>query len=486
MCAGKLRIAALLWCGAVSALAHVGSPDIFTNAQAGPYSLLIAVRPPAVIPGVAQIEVQVLSGSVDGIQVVPLPLVGPGKNNPPTPDVAVRDKSDPRRFTASLWLMAFGSYEVRLDLSGTQGKARYAVPVPALSRQVSGMQQKTGRILFGLMIFLLVGIVSIAGAAVRDAQLEPGLDAAPAQRRSAWLVMLCALVFCVLILWLGNRWWVAEDRNYRNNIYKPLNLSARLDGHRLDLVLSDPGWLKLRKLDDLTPDHDHLMHLFLVRKAGLDRMAHLHPDMTATGRFSVDLPAMDAGHYLAYADIVHDNGLAETATCEMDLPAVQGGAITGDDSEVNTLGLQSSGDNSEFVLEPGIRMTWESPSGAVVTGRAELFKFAIHNAEGERVDDLQPYMGMSAHAEFVRSDGKVFAHIHPAGSAAMAAMMLAQPATMNMDMPMGDHTLPGEVSFPYGIPAPGRYRVFVQVRRHGIVQTGVFDFTALDKSAGRN
>jgi hypothetical protein len=30
------------------------------------------------------------------------------------------------------------------------------------------------------------------------------------------------------------------------------------------------------------------------------------------------------------------------------------------------------------------------------------------------------------------------------------------------------------VAFPYGFPKPGHYHVFVQVKRAGVVQTGVF------------
>jgi hypothetical protein len=48
--------------------------------------------------------------------------------------------------------------------------------------------------------------------------------------------------------------------------YKPLALSASLENaNQLNLQLTDPGWLPLRRLDDLVPDHGHLMHLFLVR-----------------------------------------------------------------------------------------------------------------------------------------------------------------------------------------------------------------------------
>jgi hypothetical protein len=94
-------------------------------------------------------------------------------------------------------------------------------------------------------------------------------------------------------------------------------------------------------------------------------------------------------------------------------------------------------------------------------------------------------MGMAGHAEFVRSDLSVFAHIHPAGSVSMAALELAQAglvsgssATQNaMTMPMAAPStqLPPEVHFPYGFPQPGHYRIFVQIKRAGRVETGVFD-----------
>jgi hypothetical protein len=108
-------------------------------------------------------------------------------------------------------------------------------------------------------------------------------------------------------------------------------------------------------------------------------------------------------------------------------------------------------------------------------GQVTWFRFRVEDAQHKPAEDLEPYMGMAGHAEFVRSDLSVFAHIHPAGSVPMASLMIAQ---KDSGLPMDHssmHTLTDEVSFPYGFPQPGDYRLFVQVKRHGEVETGVFD-----------
>jgi hypothetical protein len=95
---------------------------------------------------------------------------------------------------------------------------------------------------------------------------------------------------------------------------------------------------------------------------------------------------------------------------------------------------------------------------------------------------MELYMGMPGHAAFVRDDFQVFAHVHPSGSAPMAALNMAQAQlqggdTSNMHGMHAMHAdgLPAEVSFPYGFPQPGNYRIFIQVKRAGKVETGIFD-----------
>jgi len=142
-------------------------------------------------------------------------------------------------------------------------------------------------------------------------------------------------------------------------------------------------------------------------------------------------------------------------------------------------------DSTTSPLPDGGRIVWQRPAGDLRANVPLEFIFAVQDKDGKPVQDMQPYMGMAGHAEFVRSDLSVFAHLHPAGSVSMAALELAQAGLMNatpsapgamMSMPMPPSgPLPPEVQFPYGFPRPGDYRIFVQIKRAGRVETGVFD-----------
>jgi len=180
---GFATVLMLAFACAVSVSAHVGSPDVYYEGDAGPYRLFVTVRMPQVIPGVAEIQVRSASNDVHAVEIVPMTLSGPGSNFPPTPDLAQQSKEDPQFFSGTLWLMEFGALKVRVTADGSQGRGELAVPVPSFAQRSLEMETPLGALLAFLMLFLAAGAVFIAGAAVREGNLEPGQPPPPRRAR---------------------------------------------------------------------------------------------------------------------------------------------------------------------------------------------------------------------------------------------------------------------------------------------------------------
>jgi hypothetical protein len=487
--------------------AHVGSPDVFYEGNAGPYRLFVTVRVPQVVPGVAEIQIRSESKDVQAIRVVPMRLAGPGSNLPPTPDVAAQSQGDPQYFTASLWLMESGALQVRVLVDGAQGQGEVSVPVPSSAQKTLPMQKSLGALLIALTLLLAVGAVFIVGAIVREGNLEGGEVPSDSRNRRARRAMVITAVLVTILLFLGNAWWGvnAKDFQRRVDFFKPPAAALNLvDGHRLEIRVArsevpaerpGPRSLAYLRLNDVIPDHGHLMHLFLISVPELNAMWHLHPDRVEGAAFALDLPDMPAGRYQLFADVVDPRGYPWTLVGSIDLPQIAGGKpLAGDDSVWSGEPLASPPpvDSMNARLPDGGHIVWQRPAGALKAGVPLEFTFAVQDKDGRPAQDIEPYMGMAGHAEFVRSDLSVFAHVHPAGSVSMAALELAQdglpnaagteqapmsmPMSAAMSMPMTDSgPLPPEVRFPYGFPRPGDYRIFVQIKRDGRVETGVFD-----------
>ena len=451
------------------ASAHIGSPTVFLDGMAGPYRLLITVKPPYAIPGVAEVEVLATGGDVAELRIVPLPLTGPGAQFAPVPDVAKRSSQDPRLFTGSLWMMEAGAWQVRVTATGAKGDGQMAVPVPTLPSATLEMGAPLKALLVSLMLLLCGGFVAIVATIAREAGLEAGAEPDAPRRRRGRIAGIAATAIVAAAVFLGNLWWGAEAQAYARYVYKPLEAHATVrSGGALAIELKDPGWIRTRRLDDFVPDHGHLMHLFMVSPA-LDRFWHLHPEQAAAGTFVQALPAVAAGTYELFADVVHQSGISETATARLETGELGGAALTGDDSRWP--GGQVAG-----------RIVWEQQGEPIIAGRPKTFTFRVEDEDGRAARDLELYMGMPGHAVFIKRDRSVFAHIHPGGSVPPAALAIASPSG---DTAHGMHeaVLPAVVSFPYGFPEPGEYRIFVQVKRGGMVQTEAFD--ALVEPAAR-
>jgi hypothetical protein len=476
-----LAVATALGLFARPASAHIGSPDVFFEGEAGPYHLFVTVRVPQAIPGIAVVEVRVNSDDVREISTAVGRLAGAGAKYVPVPDLAKQSKTDPRLLTSSVWLMEYGSLRVLLNVNGARGRAELSVPVASFGQSVLEMSPWLAALLLVLGIGLLAGAVSIVGAAAREAQVVPGAEVPPEYRRRGRRAMAVTTIVVSLFFYGGFSWWKTDADAYAilAKFFQSPKCAATLTGNRLSIRPIDQIWLDNEKVADLVPDHGHIMHLFLVRTPGLDRMWHLHPERTATGTFEENLPSMEPGQYQIFADIVDKYGFPWRLVSTIDLPAIAGPAIHGDDSEGTAPSLSQSNEITSSTLADGTEVLWKRDNTPLKAEVPMILEFEVKDNSGTPANNLEPYMGMAAHAEIIRDDLSVFAHIHPSGSVPMASVMMASANIMGSS-PMGEMKTPTEkvspeLSMPYGFPKPGRYRIFLQFKRAGRIETASFD-----------
>ena len=458
------------------ALAHVGSKDVFQQVTAGPYKLFVTVRMPNVIPGVANVEIRSTGAQVTTLQIAPLPLAGEASQHPPTPDAMKASMADPNFYAGGVWMMSSGSMQVRILITGAGGDATASVPVPAVAIATLQMQRNLGIPLAFLGLFLVISMAGVVAAAVRESRLPPGETASPKLRLRGRVATVVTVVLLGLAVWGGKNWWNAEATDYTASIYRAPVVGTTLKGNNLSLHVKDIAdadrW-EDRSSAALVLDHGKIMHLYAIRMPQMDAAYHLHPEFDPPTHFRMALPAMPPGEYALYGDVVHANGFPETLVAKLEVPADMAGAPLGpDDASAHPTAVGSDPLGNTFKLPDGYRMVWDKPT-TITANTAYSFRFRLLAPNGWPATDMQPYLGMAGHAAFVKTDGTVFAHTHPEGSAAMPAIMLANGMDSSMNMPSAPIT--NTVEFPYGFPKLGAYRIFIQMKHGSTVETGVFD-----------
>ena len=90
-------------------------------------------------------------------------------------------------------------------------------------------------------------------------------------------------------------------------------------------------------------------------------------------------------------------------------------------------------------------MVWDSPTN-LTASTGYIFHFRLLAPNGAPAPTCSPTWAWPATPPSSRADGTVFAHVHPEGSAAMAAVMLANyttaPDAMKPDNARSDRHLP--------------------------------------------
>jgi hypothetical protein len=484
--------------------AHVGSPDAWFEGNAGPYKVTVQVQLPGVVPGVAQIFVRAAADRPERVTVVANKFDATGGT--PPPEVAAPVEGDPGLYLAKLWLMTSGSNSITVEVAGPKGAGRAIVPVVNVPLRRLQFDPRLGAGLSAVGLFLFVGMMTIIGAAVRESTLPPGGLPSRGNQSRARVAMIGTGLGLALLLFGGWKWWNSEDARFRRSIFKPLASKAALitgeQGRQLIFSIedsawihrSDSAWLRRRDATSWTPlieDHGKLMHLFLVRD-DMGAFGHFHPTTVDSVAFASALPPLPAGKYRVFADVVIESGYTQTMVASVVLtqPPVATDARVSDPDDSWFVGSAATSARSA-TLADGSVMTWSGGRGPVVAGREAGLTFEVRNGDGSP-STLELYMGMAGHAVIANNDGSVFVHLHPSGTISMASQMtfaMRQPGdtvrgALGKRLNAIEHSgmagaapVAGSVAFPYAFPKPGKYRMWVQVKKNGRILTGAFDVT---------
>jgi hypothetical protein len=200
------------------------------------------------------------------------------------------------------------------------------------------------------------------------------------------------------------------------------------EGSELRFLISDGEGQALTRFDEL---HDRRMHLIVVRRDGAE-FNHLHPEMDEAGTWTAALNLEEAGVYRAFADFSVEG---EQHTLAGDV------FVSGSDFDARPFP-----DPATTYSTNGYEVSLHSDEP--VAGEASPLTFAV-TRDGKEVDRLDPYLGAKGHLVALREGDLAFLHVHPED---------------------GEH----DVAFAATFPTAGRYRLYLQFKHGGNLQTAEF------------
>jgi hypothetical protein len=485
-CAAAVSLAVVL-------AAHVGSPDVYYTGNAGPFVVDVTIRPPQVVPGIADVYVHVRDSAVTSVVIRPV-YWRAGAKGAPMGDAAKPVLGRTGSYAGQLWLMASGTYSVYVTVSGRAGSGTLIVPVAAVATGTLALSPLL-KVLLGVLGTLLVaGVVTAVYGAAGESQVAPGEVASPERRRKARNAVLISVPVMAFIIFGGAHWWTSEAANYRRTLFKPTK-TATIIGLRdgvptLTMSILDTAFLN-GGVTPIMPDHGKLAHMFIARTTAPIVFAHLHPSMPDGATLRAPLPPLPVGTYRVFTDVVHESGFQRTLVDSFTLnaPLDRSGLAALSPDDAWSAGVATNVDAAMNLSYHGdsLFIGWKG-NIRPVANETGVLHFVLYTRHAELVT-LEPYLGMLGHAVVIRDDGKVFVHLHPNGTPAMASQAVFAlrdrgDTTANGRLRLDDagmtHVLPTrahEIDFPYAFPSAGHYYVWVQVRVAGEVHTSGFDVT---------
>jgi len=186
--------------------------------------------------------------------------------------------------------------------------------------------------------------------------------------------------------------------------------------------------------------HERPFHLFILGR-DLESFEHLHPERQEDGSFFLT-HSLPPGAFTLVADFLPAAGTPQLVQRAIATPGYDGPLFAAP-KRLEMLPFEQVVD--------GLRVRLETPR--LAPRRESELKFVVADAvTGRPVTDLEPFLGAAGHLLIVNAAATSALHGHPEGG----------------------FTGGPDVSFQPVFPAPGRYKLWVQLQRRGAIVTAPF------------
>lgn len=215
--------------------------------------------------------------------------------------------------------------------------------------------------------------------------------------------------------------------------------------------------------DKLLVTHERLMHMFVMSQ-DLKTFAHIHPEDSGGGDYSVQYTAPAPGKYVLFNTFTTQDGATQIERDVVEVgpkPAPDASAMLSPD-----LGVAKQVDDLTVVMAADVqKLRRRAPTS-----------FTISVSEnGTPVTDMQPFLGAAVHVVIASADTKQFAHTH--GDVAGGAMSgdMSGMSMAGMAMPTPPPFFGPDLQFTYTFMQPGLYRMWLQFIHNGELKTLSYD-----------
>jgi hypothetical protein len=205
--------------------------------------------------------------------------------------------------------------------------------------------------------------------------------------------------------------------------------------------------------------HEKPFHLFVVSH-DLEYYDHVHPDMQRDGTWTIDVAVPKPGYYKLYSDFLPIGGTPQV------IPRV---LVAGEPGDLDRARAHLPADDLVPKTADSLTVSLSLPADGLVAGRDEKLLYHIVDAKtGRPVTNLQPYLAAYGHTLVLSEDTLEYVHAHPVEL---------------LPDKIEDAAGGPDLTFKALLPKPGRYRLWTQVRRGGVVSTVRFTVTAASPAA---